>query len=360
MSMKGAPRRPLDLRSDTGTLPTPQMYEAMRTVPLGDDGFRDDPTALLFEERAAELLGKEASVFLPSGTMADLVALMALNDKFGGELIAHSRAWIVGGASHGGFATLAALAPRRIDGPRGMMDLEALEEVIDPIGHHRAPHTAIVSIENTHTFDNGAVLPLEHMQAVHAIAAAKGVPVFLDGARLPHAAAELGLQLADFAGTCDMVAMSLCKALGAPAGAVLAGTREMIDKALIYRKMLGGGMRQTGLLAACALVAIETPMSTIRRYHDLAKRMAKGLSAIDPGFMEPDAVETNLLTPWIAHTGLDSSRWVEELAHRGILVSPAGPRKLRLLTHFDVDEAAVDATIAAFAEIMRDHARPVS
>lgn len=353
MSAKISAPGPLDLRSDTGTLPTPLMFEAMASAPLGDDGFRSDPTALKFEERAAGLLGKEAAVFLPSGTMADLVALMTLNDRFGGELIAHERAWIVGGASHGGFATLAGLAPRRIGGPRGRMATDLLEEAIDPAGHHRSARTAVVSVENTHTFDNGAVLPLEHMQAIYDIASAKGVPVFLDGARLPHAAAALNVELAAFAGTCDMVAMSLCKALGAPAGAVLAGTRAMIDKALIYRKMLGGGMRQTGLLAACALVAIETPMSVIRRYHELAARLARGLIAVDPGFMEPDAVETNLLTPRVGHTGLDSSRWVEELSRRGVLVSPAGPRKLRLLTHADVDEAAVDMTVAAFAEIMQ-------
>lgn len=352
--------RPLDLRSDTGTHPTPEMYEAMRRAPLGDDGFRDDPTALALEERAAELLGKEAAVFLPSGTMADLAALMTLNQRFGGELIAHSRAWIIGGASHGGFATLAGLAPRRIEGPRGQMDLDTLAEVIEPDGHHRAPFTAVVTVENTHTFDNGAVLPLAHMQAVHDLAAARGVPVFLDGARLPHAAAALGLDLADFAPTCDMVAMSLCKVLGAPAGAILAGTRPMIERALIYRKLLGGGMRQTGLLAACAQVALDTPMAQIRHYHDLAARLAQGLIALDPGFMAPDAVETNLLTPWVAQTGLTSAEWVAHLAQRGILVSPAGPRKLRLLTHSDVSEAAIDTTIAAFAEILHQHGRPAA
>lgn len=342
-------RKTIDLRTDTATLPTPDMYEAMAAAPLGDDGWRDDPTVLELERSTATLLGKEAALFLPSGTMADLVALMASGRRQGGELIAHEGAWVLGGASHGGYATIAGLAARPIPGLRGAMDLDMLEEAIDPIGHHRAPFTAIVAIENTHTAENGAVLSIEHMAAVKASAARKGVTLFLDGARLPHAAVALGTTLADVASYGDLVTMSLCKALGAPAGSMLAGSAEMIERGLLYRKLLGGAMRQSGLLAACALVALRTPLSTIETYHTRARRLADGLGRLDPQFADPYMTVTNLLTLDVRHTGLDAAQWVKALADEGVLVAPMGRFKLRLLTHSEVLDDDVEEALERFA-----------
>lgn len=342
-------RKPIDLRTDTATLPTPEMYQAMAAAPLGDDGWRDDPTVLELEQTTATLLGKEAALFLPSGTMADLVALMCAGRRHGGELIAHDGAWVLGGASHGGYATIAGLAARPIPGPRGAMDLEMLEEAIDPIGHHRAPFTAIVAIENTHTAENGAVLSIKHMSAVKAMAERKGVTLFLDGARLPHAAVALGTTLADVASYGDLVTLSLCKALGAPAGSMLAGSAGMIERALLYRKLLGGAMRQSGLLAACALVALRTSLSTIETYHTRAARLAEGLGRIDPQFADPDLTVTNLLTLDVRHTGLDAAQWVKALAGEDVLVAPMGRFKLRLLTHSEVLDEDIDEAIARFA-----------
>lgn len=344
-------RKRIDLRTDTATLPTPEMYEAMAAAPLGDDGWRDDPTVLELEQATATLLGKEAALFLPSGTMADLVALMAAGRRFGGELVAHEGSWVLGGAAHGGYATIAGLAARPVPGPRGAMNLDLLEEVIDPIGHHRAPFTAIVSIENTHTTENGAVLSLDHMKAVKAITSNKGVTLFLDGARLPHAAAALGVSLKEVASHGDLVTLSLCKAFGAPAGSMLAGPTEVIERALLYRKLLGGAMRQSGLLAACGLIALRTPLSVIEAYHKRAALLAEGLWRIDPRFAKPELTETNLLTLDVAHTGFSAAEWIEALSAEDVMVAPMGRFKLRLLTHSEVLDEDIDDVIERFAKV---------
>jgi threonine aldolase len=342
----------VDLRSDTVTRPTAEMYAAMATAPVGDDGWRDDPTVLELESFCAAMLGKPAALFLPSGTMSNLVAIMAHASKRG-ELIAESSSHIISGAQ-GGYATVTGLAARPISGHRGAMDLELLEAAINPMGDYTTVPTVMISIENTHTAENGAVLPIEHMAAVKQLATRSEVPLHLDGARLFNAAIILGVSLAELAVHSDTVSICLCKGIGAPAGAILAGSRAFIDRAIMFRRMLGGAMRQTGLLAACALVALESPLERLRHHHVRAKELATGLHRIDNRLLDLESVVTNLITLNVRHTGMDAKAWMAALASRGVLVGPRGSGRLRLVTHSETGPAEIEAALEAFAAIRQD------
>jgi threonine aldolase len=340
----------IDLRSDTVTRPTPEMYAAMAAAPLGDDGWRDDPTVLELEDFCAELLGKKRALFLPSSTMANLVAMLAHANR-SGELIAEANSFILAGTGNGSYSSVAGLTARPIPGRRGVMDLEMLEAAIRPEGDRIALPTALISIENTHTVENGAVLPIDHMATVSGLARRSGIPVFLDGARLFNAAAALNVSLRSLAEHADSVAISLCKGLGAPAGAILAGDAATINRALAFRKTLGGAMRQSGLLAACALVALRAPLDYFRDDHIHARELAEGIHQLDQGMVERDTVATNLLTFYVRRTGRDARAWAAALAQRGVLVAALPPWGLRLVTHRGIGATDVTAALRAFASV---------
>jgi threonine aldolase len=339
----------IDLRSDTVNVPTPEMYAAMAAAPLGDDGWRDDPTVLQLERLAAERLRKPAALFLPSGTMANLAALMVYGGH-GGEVLAEARSHIIA-AELGGIATVAGLSFRPIPGRRGAMDLDYLEAAVRADVDDRSLHTALICLENTHTAESGAVLPLAYMADVKRLATMAGLPVHLDGARLFNAAVALGVDVAELSEHSDSVAISLCKALGAPAGAILAGSTHFIKRALVYRKMLGGTMRQAGLLAACGIVGLQRMVERLADDHERARQLADALRLLDDRLVDLRMVDTNLVTVAVRHTGRNAREWADALKCLGVLVAPLVPWHLRLITHRDIGVLEVRTAVDAFGKI---------
>jgi threonine aldolase len=323
----------IDLRSDTVTLPTDAMLDAMRRARLGDDGRESDPTVGRLEALAAERTGKEAGLFLVSGTMGNLVALLADTGR-GGEVLCDAGSHILR-SEMGGIAGLAGLFHRGIAGTRGTMDFEALGEAIAPALLPNRLATALIAMETTHNDAGGAVLPLAHMQAVHALGRAHGVSVHLDGARLFNAAVSLGVDAAAIAAHCDSVTFCISKGLSAPVGAVLAGSGAFIARARAYRRMVGGNLRQGGVVAAAGIVALEAMVARLADDHAMARRLAAGLDRIAPALARPAA------------------DLVAALGTRDVRAGVWSKHVIRMVKHRHIDAAAVDETIAAFGEVWR-------
>lgn len=332
----------IDLRSDTVTLPTPQMYERMASAPLGDDGLDGDPTARALEETAAGLLGKAAALYVPSATMANLLAILA---QAGRQEVVLAEA-----ASHiyvteRGAAALTGSFYQGIEGIGGAMDLGRLAEALAP-GRNKL-RTAVVCLETSHNNAGGAVLPLAHMQAAFEAANHAGATVHLDGARLMNAAVALGRPAADITAWVDTVALCLSKGLSAPMGAVLAGPAATIERARALRKMLGGCQRQVGIAAAAGLVGLTTMVERLAEDHANALRLAAGLARI-PG-LAANAPETNIVQVDVSASGLDAGQWETLLAGFGVLVRPWGRQRLRCVTHRHIGERQIDLALDAFA-----------
>lgn len=331
-----------DFRSDTVTLPTPAMMAAVATARLGDAARGDDPTVLALEALARDLTGKADALFLPSGTMANLAALIA-HDCRGGAILLEDSAHIHT-AEGGGFATLAGATALPLQGRHGQLPPADIDAAIAA-----AADVRLVCLENTHNAGGGTVMPLDTMAAIHALARRAGIPVHLDGARLFNAAAYLNLPIIDLCRQVDSVWFALCKGLGAPVGAILAGDSAFMMKARRAAKMLGGAMRQAGLIAAPAIVALkDDPYARHRRDHALARRLADGLAALDAALVDPVGVQTNIVNVFRD----DAEAIRQALRAQGVLVLGKG-RKIRFVTHAQVDAAAVDAAIAAFAGILK-------
>ena len=331
-----------DFRSDTVTRPTPAMRQAMATAEVGDDVYGDDPTVNRLEAEAAALLGTEAAVFVPSGTMANQIALR-LHARPGDEVIAEQGSHVFR-YEGGGAAALSGIQIRPLRGPGGRLDPDAVAAAVNPDDPHCA-RTAGLCVENTHTEDGGAVVPLVHLQALRTVAARHGLRVHLDGARLWNAAAATGVPVAEFAACADTVACCLSKGLGAPVGSVLAGTAEAIRQARRHRKTLGGGMRQAGVLAAAGLVALRTMRDRLVDDHARARRLAEGLADLPGLRVDLGSVQTN-----IVHAGTApgaAAAWVRGLGERGVKIIDMGPSTIRFVTHCDVGDGDVDAALRA-------------
>lgn len=335
----------IDLRSDTVTQPTPAMLEAMRMATSGDDSRDGDPTVRALEALAAELTGKEAAAFMPSGTMTNLVALLTHAQR-GGEVLIEAGAHILH-SEKGGIAAVAGLMPRGLRGERGAMDFDMLRAAI-------APATALICLETTHNGAGGAVLPLAHMQAVHELAGQHRLPVHTDGARLFNAAIALGLPAKDLAQHTDSVCFCISKGLSAPVGSLLCGSASFIDHARAHRRMLGGNMRQSGMLAAAGIVALETMIARLGEDHDHAKMLASQLHGLDAGLADPSFVETNIIRVNLGHTGMGAAAWSSLLKGKGVLASPCDPYTLRLVTHRHILRADIDAVLSAFAGVWNE------
>jgi threonine aldolase len=332
----------IDLRSDTVTRPTPAMREAMARAPVGDDVYGEDPTVNRLQDLAAGLLGMEAALFVPSGTQSNLLAIMAHCGR-GDEYIA-------GQSAHcyrfegGGAAVLGSIQPQPLDFEAdGTLDLERVAPLIKPDDPHFA-RTRLLCLENTH---NGMVLPLDYLEAARRFTRERGLALHLDGARLANAAVHLGVPLGEISRHFDSVSLCLSKGLGAPVGSVLAGKRELIATARRWRKVLGGGMRQAGILAAAGLVALEEGMARLAEDHAHAARLADGLAgmglAVDQARVQTNMVFVHL--PAGERQGLTAF-----LAERGILVS--GRDSLRLVTHRDVSAEDMDTVLAAVRQYL--------
>ena len=323
----------IDLRSDTVTRPTQAMRTAMAAAEVGDDVFGEDPTINRLEVTAAERLGKEAAIFAPSGTQSNLLALLSHCQR--GE------EYIVGQLAHtykyeaGGAAVLGSIQPQPLDfEPDGTLDLAKVEAAIKPDDYHFA-RTRLLCLENT---NSGLVLPVAYLQKAGHLARKHDLGLHLDGARIFNAAVKLGVSATTIAEPFDTVSVCLSKGLGAPVGSVLCGSRELIGRARRWRKMVGGGMRQGGILAAAGLMALEENVGRLAQDHDNAQRLAAGLDAIDAVSINPDLVQTNMVFMEIDPERADALN--DYLLERGILVLGRGT--YRLVTHLDVTAADID------------------
>ena len=338
----------IDLRSDTLTRPTEAMLESMREATFGDDSRDGDETVKKLEALAAGRMGKEAGAFMPSGTMANLVAMLTHAQR-GGEVLLEDGSHTLN-AELGGIAGVAGLFYRGIPGRRGAMDVDSLREAIRPYTRHHMG-TALVWMENTHNRSGGAVLPLPHMQAVHGLAREKCVPVHLDGARIFNAAISLGCAVSEISNYSDSVCFCVSKGLSAPVGSILCGSAAFIERARGYRRMVGGNMRQAGPLAAAGIVALETMVNRLGEDHQSARRLAEGFHRIDPSLCDPKDVETNLVRVDVRKSGRRAAEWSADLKQKGVLVAPADVHVLRFVTHRHISVRDVDAAVGAFASL---------
>lgn len=323
-----------DFRSDTVTRPTPAMRRAMAEAEVGDDVFRDDPTVLRLEERVAALFDREAALFCPSGTMANQIAV-GLHARPGDEALFEERSHTYN-AEAGGAARLWGVQARLYASRRGTPDPAALRRLVrsDDVHH---PRTALCVVENTHNFHGGAVVPVEAIRAVRA-ALDRRIGLHLDGARLWNAHVASGTPLRAYAAVAGTVMVSLSKGLGCPAGSMLVGDRAVVEEGRRLRKVLGGGMRQVGVLAAPALVALDLGFEHIREDHRRAKRLAEGIG------VDPTTVETNIVIARVT----DAAAAQRALDAEGVRTVAIGPTELRFVTHRDVGDAEVERAIRAF------------
>lgn len=340
----------IDLRTDTVTHPTEEMRDAMRRAELGDDGRDGDPTVRRLEEMSAAAMGQEAGLMVASGTMSNLVALLTHANRDGGEVLLDAESHI-SRSELGGVAKLAGLFPRIYPAERGTPDVTALREMIHPAMTRMQFPTSLVCMETTHNDAGGAVIPLETLAAVRKVASEKGVPVHIDGARVFNAAVALGVPAAEIGKHADSIGFCVSKGLSGPVGSVLCGSRAFIDRARVYRRMVGGTMRQAGVFAAAGIVALEKMVDRLADDHARARRLADGLHAIDPKLVNPNRVATNIIMVEIGGTGRDAASWVAALLDKGINTSVWNAHSLRLVTHRHVDDAAVYQAIAAFREV---------
>jgi threonine aldolase len=338
----------IDLRSDTVTQPTEAMRRAMRDAELGDDVFEDDPTVKRLEEMAAWLLGKEAALFMPSGTMANLVAVLT-HCRRGDEVIvgdeSHILHYEVGGASALGGVLLRAVPNDR----RGRLRAEDVAAVIRPVDIH-FPRTALLCLENTHNRCGGTALAPDDLAPVVALARRHGIPVHLDGARIFNAAVALGVPAAELARDVDSVMFCLSKGLSAPVGSLLCGPRAFIARARRVRKMLGGGMRQVGVVAAAGIVALETMIDRLAEDHANARYLAERLAELPGVEIDPAAVETNIVVFTLRAGTADEL--LPRLAQVGVLATNFGPRRIRLVTHHGIERRHIDEAVARIARVL--------
>jgi threonine aldolase len=340
----------IDLRTDTVTQPTAAMLAAMQSATQGDDSRDGDATVIKLEALAATHTGKEAGLYMPSGTMTNLVAVLAHTTR-AGEVLLERGAHMLN-TELGGLAAVAGVFYKAIPGTRGAMDETALREAVRPMTRNNFG-TALICMETTHNGAGGTVLPLAHMQMVHALAQQHGIPVHTDGARLFNAAVALGVPATDIARHTDSVCFCVSKGLSAPVGSVLCGSAAFIEHARPFRRMVGGNMRQAGSIAAAGIVGLETMVDRLAEDHATAKRLAIGLHAIDVSLTDPAGIETNIVRVSVRASSRSAAQWAEEFKSRGIAVSPADTGSLRFVTHRHIGNNEVDATVAACAEIWK-------
>jgi threonine aldolase len=339
-----------DFRSDTVTMPTAEMMQAVATARLGDSARGDDPTVNELEAIAAELTGKDDALFVPSGTMANLSAVIAHGAR-GGEVIVEETAHIFN-SEGGGLSVVAGAIPRPIKGRFGALDPDEVRSAIKGSIDLALAPTRLICLENTHNASGGSVVPLETMAAIRRVADQAGVPVHLDGARLFNAAAALDVPIVDICRHADSVWFALCKGLGGPVGAILAGDTTFMVEARRAAKMLGGAMRQAGLIAAPAIVALKDPYPVLRRDHAMARTLARGLAGIDASLVDVDRVQTNIVNCYVDRFAKDAGEINRALRERGILAN-SKRTKIRFVTHYHIGEDAVAAAVDRFAEVIR-------
>ncbi len=341
--------RAIDLRSDTVTRPTPEMRRAMAGAEVGDDVYGEDPTINRLEMRAAEIFGREAALFVPTGTMGNQIAIK-VHTRHGQEIICEERAHILNWEM-AMLASFSGCVARAVRGDDGVLTWAEIRKQIAPSIYYRA-QTGLVALENTHNMAGGSVTPFEVMEEVCDGAHNAALPVHLDGARIFNAAAALGKPVAELTRKFDSVMFCLSKGLGAPVGSMLVGGRSFIEKARACRKALGGGMRQAGVLAAAGLIALEKMPARLKHDHENARFLADGLARIAGIKIDPAKVVTNIVIFDISGTRMDSGTLSRHLAERNILANGVGPEAMRMVTHMDVDRDDCAAALEQIKNIL--------
>jgi threonine aldolase len=337
----------VDLRSDTVTRPTPEMRRAMAESEVGDDVYGEDPTVNRLEARAAEIFDKEAALFVPTGCMGNLIAIKVWTHH-GDEVICEERSH-VNLYELASMSAIAGCMPRIARAEDGILSWKQVEAVIRPKIYYDS-QTALICLENTSNMAGGTVYPTAQVNDICDRAHDIGLKVHLDGARIFNAATALGESVAEMTRKVDSVMFCLSKGLGAPVGSMVAGSRELIDKARVYRKMFGGGMRQAGVIAAAGLLALEKSPSQLHIDHKSARRLAEGIAKI-PGFaIDPAKVRTNIVIFDCSKTGKTAVEWCDILHKRGVWAQDTALHSVRLVTHCDVDEAGIERALTVLQD----------
>lgn len=337
--------RYIDLRSDTVTQPTPQMRQAMLEAQVGDDVFGEDPTVNALQEKVAQFLGKEAALFVTSGTMGNQLAIKA-HTQPGDEVIIEASSHAMnfeGGAG----AMLSGVQFFSIPGERGIFSVSQVESAIRPDDVH-FPVSRLVVIENTHNRGGGTIFPLTNIHEIRELASAKGLSMHMDGARLWNASVATGISPARYAAPFDSVSVCLSKALGCPIGSLVVGSKDFIKRVHRFRKMLGGGTRQVGILAAAGIHALDHHLARLEEDHRKAKRLAQGLAQIRGLFIRPEEVETNILYFEVPPSGPTAREISDILKQRGILVHPVTKTLIRCVTHLDISFEDIEEALKGF------------
>ncbi len=319
----------VELRSDTTTHPTDEMREAMKAAPVGDDVFGEDPTVNALEELSARMMGKQAAMFVPSGTMGNISSLLA-HCKRGDEVVMESECHIYYYEA-GGLSALGGLVPRLVYGKDGLMNPSDVESAIRGANIHYAP-PGLICVENTHNRGGGTVYNLDRLAGIKEVADRHGLPMHLDGARIFNASIALGVEASAIASYFDSVQFCLSKGLSAPVGSVVVGSREFISKARKYRKMLGGGMRQAGIIAAAGIIALEKMVDRLADDHKNAKALAEGLARIPGIEVDLSTVETNIVVFDVSKLKITADEFAKELWAEGVRMTTRPPYKLRAVT----------------------------
>ncbi|MDZ7346505.1 MAG: low-specificity L-threonine aldolase [candidate division KSB1 bacterium] len=340
-------RQIVDLRSDTVTKPTAAMREAMASAPVGDDVFGEDPMVNELQRRVAEMTGKEAALFVPSGTMSNQIALF-VHTKPGDEVICEYGCHIFN-YEGAGAAQLSGVQLHPLKGERGVITAQQIAEAIRPADHHY-PRTALIEVENTHNRAGGAVFPLSELRRIRALADERGLTVHMDGARLWNAVVATGIPLAEWCRTADSVSLCFSKGLGAPVGSILVGSAEFIERAHRRRKAQGGGMRQAGILAAAALYALDHHIERLAEDHRRARALAEFLNE-HGALVDLAATQTNIVIAELK--GRKSApQFCRELQENGVLALPISEYRVRFVTHLDVDDQGLEYAVKAIGRLL--------
>ena len=339
----------IDLRSDTVTRPSPGMRRAMAEAEVGDDVFGEDPTINRLQEKVARLLGKEAAIYVPSGSMANQTAIRAQTQP-GDEIIAHADSPIYHYEA-GAPAGLSGCSMRLLPGPRGLFDADAVRRAVRPRNSHYA-QSALVVVENTHNRGGGTCWPVEAIAEIRAAADEHGLRMHLDGARLWNACVARGVAPSDYARYFDTVSTCFSKGLGAPVGSTVAGSAATIGRVQRFRKMFGGGMRQAGVIAAAALYALDHNVERLAEDHANAARLARALADVPKISIDPDAFETNMVYFEVDETFGSAKHLCDVLRERGVLMSPVAPQRVRAVTHLDVSAEGIDRACRVLREVL--------
>ena len=339
----------IDLRSDTVTKPSPAMRRAMAEAEVGDDVYLEDPTVNRLQARAAEIFGREAGLFVPSGSMGNLVCIMAQATR-GQEVICEAAGHVYN-YEMASMSALGGVLPRVIPTTDGIMSWEQISPAIREKAYYR-PQTALVALENTHNMAGGTVYPSRVAHEICDKAHDAGLRVHLDGARVFNAAVYLGENVAEMTKKFDSIQFCFSKGLGAPVGSMIVGSRDFIEHGRVLRKILGGGMRQVGVLAAAALVALEEGPKRLHVDHENAQLLAQGLAQIPGIGVQPDKVQTNIVLYDVGATGLGSTQFLKRLAERQVLGGPVDARRVRMVTHLDVDRNDIEQALRIIGEVV--------